>query len=156
MLTPPAAPSLLTNRCWSMQRSTTMRHSCSRQVRGPFGGWWSGWVGSIGSGRVAGDSGSGQPAAGGRTVVSGSSQPACSLPCPADDDAFINVPHMVTQLRALCENPGCVGERLYLGRMAKHSEVLLQPGHKWNNAAFHNHTGGWVGGRVGLGEGGCK
>lgn len=58
-----------------------------------------------------------------------------------DDDAFINVPPMVAQLRALCENPGCVNERIYMGRMAKHSEVLLQPGHKWNNAAFHNHTG---------------
>ena len=25
--------------------------------------------------------------------------------------------------------------------MAKESEVLLQPGHKWNNIVFHNHTG---------------
>ena len=25
--------------------------------------------------------------------------------------------------------------------MAKDSEVLLQPGHKWNNIVFHNHTG---------------
>ena len=25
--------------------------------------------------------------------------------------------------------------------MAKDSEVLLQPGHKWNNLVFHNHTG---------------
>ncbi len=43
--------------------------------------------------------------------------------------------------------------------MAKSSEVLLQPGHKWNNIVFHNHTGlkqypnymmvrvgGWLGG----------
>lgn len=28
-----------------------------------------------------------------------------------------------------------------MGRMAKESEVLLQPGHKWNNIVFHNHTG---------------
>lgn len=25
--------------------------------------------------------------------------------------------------------------------MAKESEVLLQPGHKWNNIVFFNHTG---------------
>lgn len=25
--------------------------------------------------------------------------------------------------------------------MAQNSEVLLQPGHKWNNIVFHNHTG---------------
>ena len=25
--------------------------------------------------------------------------------------------------------------------MAKASEVLLQPGHKWNNIVFYNHTG---------------
>ena len=25
--------------------------------------------------------------------------------------------------------------------MAKESEVLLQPGHKWNNIVFYNHTG---------------
>ena len=36
-------------------------------------------------------------------------------------------------------------ERLYMGKMARHSEVLLQPGHKWNNAAFYNHTGAWAG-----------
>ncbi|KAI3437945.1 hypothetical protein D9Q98_000389 [Chlorella vulgaris] len=58
-----------------------------------------------------------------------------------DDDAFINVAPLMEQLRAMCENPDCRRERLYMGKMAKHSEVLLQPGHKWNNAAFHNHTG---------------
>lgn len=58
-----------------------------------------------------------------------------------DDDAFINVAPLMEELRAMCENPDCRRERLYMGKMAKHSEVLLQPGHKWNNAAFHNHTG---------------
>lgn len=58
-----------------------------------------------------------------------------------DDDAFINVLPMMEQLRMLCENKNCERERLYLGKMAMHSEVLLQPGHKWNNAVFHNHTG---------------
>ena len=28
-----------------------------------------------------------------------------------------------------------------MGKMAKESEVLLQPGHKWNNMVFYNHTG---------------
>ncbi len=28
-----------------------------------------------------------------------------------------------------------------MGRMCSESEVLLQPGHKWNNIVFHNHTG---------------
>ena len=59
-----------------------------------------------------------------------------------DDDAFINVNPIIEQLQMLCENPDCVRERLYIGKMAKHSEVLLTPGHKWNNAIFHNHTGG--------------
>jgi hypothetical protein len=58
-----------------------------------------------------------------------------------DDDAFINVAPMVEQLKLLCQNPGCQNERLYMGTMARHSEVMLQPGHKWNNAAFYNHTG---------------
>ena len=35
----------------------------------------------------------------------------------------------------------CSRERLYVGSMALQSEVLLQAGHKWNNALFHNHTG---------------
>lgn len=60
-----------------------------------------------------------------------------------DDDAFIYVAPLVAQLRALCEHPDCEGERIYMGRMAHHSEVLLQQGHKWNNDIFYNHTGGW-------------
>ena len=28
-----------------------------------------------------------------------------------------------------------------MGRMCTESEVLLQPGHKWNNIVFYNHTG---------------
>ncbi|KAK9815952.1 hypothetical protein WJX72_012497 [[Myrmecia] bisecta] len=58
-----------------------------------------------------------------------------------DDDAFINVKPLIGQLRLLCESPACKQERIYMGRMAKDSEVLLQPGHKWNNIIFHNHTG---------------
>lgn len=41
----------------------------------------------------------------------------------------------------LCETPGCRTERVYMGKMAKESGVLLQPGHKWNNMVFYNHTG---------------
>jgi len=58
-----------------------------------------------------------------------------------DDDAFVNIPALISQLKSLCETPDCVNERIYMGRMARHSEVLLQPGHKWNNDAFYQHTG---------------
>jgi len=58
-----------------------------------------------------------------------------------DDDAFVHVPPMLSLLRSLCETPGCAAERLYIGRMIQESEVLLQPGHKWNNYVFFNHTG---------------
>lgn len=58
-----------------------------------------------------------------------------------DDDAFVNVPPLIAQLHALCEDAECRNERVYLGCMARNSEVLLSPGHKWNNAAFFNHTG---------------
>lgn len=58
-----------------------------------------------------------------------------------DDDAFINVEPLMSQLHLLCITEECRNERIYMGRMAKESEVLLQPGHKWNNIIFHNHTG---------------
>ena len=58
-----------------------------------------------------------------------------------DDDAFINVAPLMHQLHMLCVTQDCQNERIYMGKMAKESEVLLQPGHKWNNIIFHNHTG---------------
>ncbi|KAK9802990.1 hypothetical protein WJX73_005638 [Symbiochloris irregularis] len=58
-----------------------------------------------------------------------------------DDDAFVNVRALIQQLQMLCETPGCRTERVYMGKMAKESGVLLQPGHKWNNMVFYNHTG---------------
>lgn len=58
-----------------------------------------------------------------------------------DDDAFINIKALIMQLKLLCQTPECKSERVYMGKMAKESEVLLQPGHKWNNMVFHNHTG---------------
>lgn len=60
-----------------------------------------------------------------------------------DDDAFVNVGPLMQQLRAVCEDPECRGERIYMGRVAHRSEVVLQPGHRWNNADFYIHTGGW-------------
>ena len=58
-----------------------------------------------------------------------------------DDDAYVHVEALVHQLRLLCMSPDCRNERLYMGRMCTESEVLLQPGHKWNNIVFYNHTG---------------
>ncbi|CAL5223668.1 g6216 [Coccomyxa viridis] len=58
-----------------------------------------------------------------------------------DDDAYVHVEALVHQLRLLCISPDCRNERLYMGRMCTESEVLLQPGHKWNNIVFYNHTG---------------
>ena len=59
-----------------------------------------------------------------------------------DDDAFVNLVPLAAQLRALCESEGCRGrERLYMGKMVRHSEVLLQEGHRWNNEAYYQHTG---------------
>jgi len=58
-----------------------------------------------------------------------------------DDDAFVNVPPLLRLLGSLCETRDCSAERLYIGRMIQESEVLLAPGHKWNNAVFYNHTG---------------
>ena len=58
-----------------------------------------------------------------------------------DDDAFVNVPPLLRLLGSLCETQDCSAERLYIGRMIQESEVLLAPGHKWNNAVFYNHTG---------------
>ncbi|CAL8463439.1 g2973 [Coccomyxa elongata] len=58
-----------------------------------------------------------------------------------DDDAYVHVEALVHQLRLLCMSADCRNERLYMGRMCTESEVLLQPGHKWNNIVFYNHTG---------------
>lgn len=33
-----------------------------------------------------------------------------------------------------CVSEGCRRERLYMGRMATASPVLLRPGHRWANA----------------------
>lgn len=38
-----------------------------------------------------------------------------------DDDAFINIPPLVRQLRMLCESPGCREERLYMGKQCRHA-----------------------------------
>ena len=58
-----------------------------------------------------------------------------------DDDAFVNVPAFVQQLRMLCESPDCRHERLYMGKQCRRGKVILSPGHKWDNGAYYNHTG---------------
>ncbi|KAL4430367.1 hypothetical protein ABPG77_002173 [Micractinium sp. CCAP 211/92] len=59
-----------------------------------------------------------------------------------DDDAYVNVPALLPALRALCVTPGCRGqERLYIGAELRNSSVVTEPGHRWNNEAFVNHTG---------------
>ena len=58
-----------------------------------------------------------------------------------DDDAFVNVPAFVQQLRLLCESPDCRRERLYMGKQCRRGKVILSPGHKWDNGAYYNHTG---------------
>jgi galactosylxylosylprotein 3-beta-galactosyltransferase len=58
-----------------------------------------------------------------------------------DDDAFVNTPAMVHQLRMLCESPDCRREHLYMGLQCRRGEVILSPGHKWNNDVYYNHTG---------------
>jgi hypothetical protein len=50
-----------------------------------------------------------------------------------DDDAYVNVRHLLAQLRMLCESPDCRRERLYMGRLCTDGEVFTAPGHKWNN-----------------------
>ncbi|CAL8469155.1 g8696 [Coccomyxa elongata] len=58
-----------------------------------------------------------------------------------DDDAFVHTWAMVQQLRLLCESPDCRRERLYMGKQCRRGEVILTPGHRWNNADYYNHTG---------------
>lgn len=58
-----------------------------------------------------------------------------------DDDAFVNVPWLLFSLRKGCVSEGCRHERLYMGRMAANSPVLLRPGHRWANEEYFNHTG---------------
>ncbi|KAL4419883.1 hypothetical protein ABPG75_006981 [Micractinium tetrahymenae] len=59
-----------------------------------------------------------------------------------DDDAFVNVPALLPALRKLCATPGCRGaERLYIGAELRNSSVVTEPGHRWNNEAFVEHTG---------------
>ena len=58
-----------------------------------------------------------------------------------DDDAFVNVPAFVQQLRLLCESPDCRKERLYMGKQCRRGKVIMSPGHKWDNSGYYNHTG---------------
>lgn len=57
-----------------------------------------------------------------------------------DDDSYVNVPALVKWLVHNCETEECRNEKLYLGGAAEKADVILNPGHKWENAAFHHHT----------------
>lgn len=49
----------------------------------------------------------------------------------ADDDAFINVPALVRELKAQCQTPGCRKERIYFGKEIRNNVVRLAAGDKW-------------------------
>ena len=66
---------------------------------------------------------------------------SCRFILKTDDDAFVNVPAFVQQLRLLCESPDCRKERLYMGKQCRRGKVIMSPGHKWDNSGYYNHTG---------------
>jgi hypothetical protein len=41
----------------------------------------------------------------------------------ADDDAFVNVPALIAELKANCVTPGCRRERMYFGREIRNNVV---------------------------------
>ena len=49
----------------------------------------------------------------------------------ADDDAFINVPSLVRELKAHCLSHGCRKERMYFGREIRNNLVRVAAGDKW-------------------------
>jgi len=49
----------------------------------------------------------------------------------ADDDAFINVPSLVRELKAQCLSFGCRKERMYFGREIRNNLVRVAAGDKW-------------------------
>ena len=49
----------------------------------------------------------------------------------ADDDAFINVPALVRELKAHCQTPGCRKERMYFGKEIRNNVVRLAAGDRW-------------------------
>ena len=49
----------------------------------------------------------------------------------ADDDAFINVPSLVRELKAHCLSYGCRKERMYFGREIRNNLVRVAAGDKW-------------------------
>ncbi len=49
----------------------------------------------------------------------------------ADDDAFINVPALVRELKAQCLSHGCRKERMYFGREIRNNLVRVAAGDKW-------------------------
>ena len=43
----------------------------------------------------------------------------------ADDDAFVNVPALIAELKANCVTPGCRRERMYFGREIRNNVVNI-------------------------------
>ena len=42
-----------------------------------------------------------------------------------DDDSFVNVPALVTDLRGKCTTPGCHNERLYMGFQVRRLALIM-------------------------------
>ena len=60
---------------------------------------------------------------------------SCRFILKTDDDAFVNVPAFVQQLRLLCESPDCRKERLYMGKQCRRGKVIMSQGTSGTTAA---------------------
>lgn len=41
----------------------------------------------------------------------------------------------------LCQDPGCAGERLYMGAEKRNGVVITEDGNKWSNLEYFHLTG---------------
>lgn len=58
--------------------------------------------------------------------------PGTRMVLKTDDDAWVNVPRLLSLLRASCLTPGCAGrEALYMGHFLRNARVITDPNHKW-------------------------
>ena len=63
----------------------------------------------------------------------------------ADDDAFINVPALVRELKANCLSFGCRKERMYFGREIRNNVVRVAAGDKWQvMSELRRHCMQWI------------
>ncbi|RMZ52872.1 hypothetical protein APUTEX25_000991 [Auxenochlorella protothecoides] len=58
-----------------------------------------------------------------------------------DDDAYIDCPALVKDLRSRCQNADCRNERLYWGEEKRKGEVIVTSGNKWSNEEYWKYTG---------------